>query len=109
MFGALHSANALPSPERLLALAREFTPRVEACDPATVLLDLQGLGRAWPQPQALGHALLDAARGRGLDDPRVALAFSRVAARLLAQGRAGLTVAAAGQELGDFLDIDLGL
>lgn len=98
MFGAVHSVRAPASADALLTLAREFTPRVEACGPATVLLDLHGLARAWPQPETLGRALVDAARGRGLDDPRVALAFSRVAARLLAAGREGLTVASAGQE-----------
>lgn len=98
MFGAVHSARPPASPDALLAVARDFTPRVEACGAATVLLDLHGLARAWPQPAALGRALVDAARARGLDDPRVALAFSRVAARLLATGREGLTVASAGQE-----------
>jgi protein ImuB len=98
MFGAVHAARAPASAEALLLLAREFTPRVEACGAATVLLDLRGLARAWPQPEALGRALVDAARVRGVDDARVALAFSRVAARLLAAGREGLTVAPAGQE-----------
>ena len=98
MFGAVHAVRAPASADTLLLLAREFTPRVEACGPATVLLDLHGLARAWPRPEALGGALVDAARTRGLHDPRVALAFSRVAARLLAAGREGLTVATAGQE-----------
>ena len=98
MFGAVHSARPPDASRALLVLAREFTPRVEACGPATVLLDLHGLARAWPQPSALGHALFEAARGRGLDGLGVALAFSRVAARLLAAGREGLTVAAAGEE-----------
>jgi protein ImuB len=98
MFGAVHAVRAPASADALLLLAREFTPRVEACGPATVLLDLHGLARAWPQPDALGRALVDAARGRGLGDPHVALAFSRVAARLLAAGREGVTVATAGQE-----------
>jgi protein ImuB len=98
MFGAVHSVPRPPSPDALLALAREFTPRVEACGPATVLLDLHGLARAWPRPEALGRALVEAALGRGVEQPRVALAFSRVAARLLAAGREGLTVVPAGQE-----------
>ena len=66
--------------------------------PATVVLDLHGLAPAWPQPETLGRALVDAARGRGLSAPGVALAFSRAAARLLAAGREGLTVASAGRE-----------
>jgi protein ImuB len=98
MFAAVHAARAPASADLLLLLAREFTPRVEGCGPDTVLLDLHGLARAWPQPEALGRALLEAARGRGLVDPRVAMAFSRVAARLLAAGCEGLTVTPAGQE-----------
>jgi protein ImuB len=98
MFGAVQSVRVETSPESLLALAHEFTPRVEACGAAAVLLDLHGLARAWPRPEALGQALVDAAARRGLATPRVALAFSRVAARLLAAGRDGLTVAAPGQE-----------
>jgi protein ImuB len=98
MFGAVHAASPPASADALLLLAREFTPRVEAWGQATVLLDLHGLARAWPKPEALGLALVDAARGRGWTDARVALAFSRVAARLLAAGREGLTVVPAGQE-----------
>jgi protein ImuB len=98
MFGAVHSARPPDAAGSLLALAREFTPRVEACDPGTVLLDLHGLARAWPQPAALGRALFDTARVRGLLGVGVALAFSRIAARLLAAGREGLTVAGAGEE-----------
>jgi protein ImuB len=98
MFGAVHSARIEPPPEALLALAQEFTPRVEAYGAATVLLDLHGLARAWPRPEALGQALVDAARRRGVATPCVALSWSRVAARLLATGRDGLTVVPPGQE-----------
>jgi protein ImuB len=97
MFGALHSVRVDSSPA-LLALAREFTPRVEAYGSATVLLDLHGLARAWPRPEALGQALVDAAERRGVASPRVALSLSRVAARLLATAREGLTVVPPGQE-----------
>ena len=97
MFGALHCSPAPPSPAPLLALAREFTPRVQAFGPATVVLDLQGLGRAWPRAEDLGQALLAAGRTHGLE-PQVALAWSRVAARLAACARAGLTVIPPGQE-----------
>jgi len=98
MFGAVHSVRVAASPDALLSLGREFTPRVETCGAATVLLDLHGLARAWPRPQALGEALVEAALRRGVARPRVALSFSRVAARLLAAGRDGLTVAGPGQE-----------
>ena len=48
MYGGLHSPGPLPTPGALVDLAREFTPRVEAFGSTPVLLDLQGLGRAWP-------------------------------------------------------------
>jgi protein ImuB len=94
MYGCLHSP--LPAPA-LLEVAREFTPRVESVADATVLLDLRGMGRRWPGPHDLAEALAAAGRSRGLD-LRVALAFSRTAALLLARARAGLTVVAAGGE-----------
>jgi protein ImuB len=97
MFGGLHSASTLPSPRALLDLAREFTPRVEALGATPVLLDLHGLGRVWPTPQALGEALLQSARTRRLE-PHVALAWTRVAALVVAQARPGLTVVPPGQE-----------
>jgi protein ImuB len=97
MFGALHSSRPLPSGGALIELAREFTPRVEAASPTPVLLDLHGLGRLWPAPEPLGHALLDAARGRGLD-AQAALAHARVVALVLARARPGLTIVPAGGE-----------
>jgi len=97
MYGGLHSPRPLPSESALLDLAREFTPRVEARGPTPVLLDLFGLGRVWPTPLALGQAILEAARGRGID-AQVALAWSRPVALVLARGRPGLTVVAPGKE-----------
>ncbi len=96
MYGCLHSSQESPGVD-LLALAQTFTPRVEAADPLTVLLDCRGLGRTWPQPEALGQALLDAGRGRGLD-LGVALAWSRVVARILASAGTGLTIVPPGRE-----------
>ncbi len=97
MYGGLHSPGVLPSDAALLDLGRTFTPRVEAPRPSPVLLDLHGLGRVWPTPEALGNALLDAARQRALT-VQVALSFTRVAALVLARARAGLTVVPAGGE-----------
>jgi protein ImuB len=97
MYGGLHSHRPLPSEDALLRLAREFTPRVEAHGPTPVLLDLRGLGRVWPTPEALGRALLDAARSRSLE-AQLALAFSRVVALVLARAREGLTIVPAGGE-----------
>src|SRR5437867_9585193 len=108
MYGGLHSPGPLPTPGALVDLAREFTPRVEAFGSTPVLLDLQGLGRAWPSPHALGEALLEAARRR-CPEPRVALAGSRVAALLVSQGREGLTVLAPGEETAALAPLPLSL
>jgi len=97
MYGGLHSPRPLPTEDALVLLAREFTPRVEARGPTPVLLDLHGLGRAWPSPRELGLALLDTARARALE-AQVALAFTRAAALVLARARPGLTVVPAGGE-----------
>ena len=97
MFGGLHSPRPLPEDGALVAVARGFTPRVEAPAPTPVLLDLSGLGRLWPTPQALGRALLDAAAARAIE-AQAALAFSRAAALVLARACPGLTVVPAGGE-----------
>jgi protein ImuB len=97
MYGCLHSSSPLPSEESLLELAKEFTPRVEAPAPTPVLLDLSGLGRLWPDPAALGQALRERGRARGLE-LNVARAGTRSAALVLARGRPGLTVVPPGGE-----------
>jgi protein ImuB len=108
VFGGLHSPRPLPEKGALLAVAREFTPRVEARAPTPVLLDLRGLGRLWPTPQALGRALLDAAATRALE-AQVALAFSRAAALVLSLARPGVTVVPAGGEAAAIAPLPLAL
>jgi protein ImuB len=78
-------------------VAREFTPRVEARAHRSVLLDLSGLGRLWPGPEALGRALLEAAAERAIE-ARAALAHSRAVALVLARAQPGVTVVSAGGE-----------
>jgi protein ImuB len=97
MYGGLHSPRPLRSERALLDLAREFTPRVEAQGPTPVLLDLHGLGRVWPAPEALGQALIDAAHARALE-AHVALAWTRVAALVVVRWRPGLTIVPPGGE-----------
>jgi protein ImuB len=96
-FGGIHSPEPLPSPDALVQVSRAFTPRVEAVAPTPVLLDLRGLDRAWPSPEALGRALLEAAQERARA-VNVALASTRTAAHVLARGREGLTVVPHGAE-----------
>jgi protein ImuB len=97
MYGGLHSPRPLPSEKALVDLAREFTPRVEARGPTPVLLDLHGLGRTWPRPEALGQAVLERARGRAME-ANLALAFSRSVALVVARARPGLSVVPPGEE-----------
>jgi protein ImuB len=107
VFGALHVPGSLPKADVLQEVARTFTPRFELAAPDLVLLDLDGLGRLWPSMRSLGEALLEASRGHGLADPRVALAWTRVAARILARSRPGLTLVPAGSESAALADLPL--
>ena len=68
----------------LLELAHEFSPRVEACGPREVALDLEGLARLFGDLRTMGDELRRAAAERGAA-VRVAIAGSRTAARLLAR------------------------
>jgi len=97
VFGGLHAPRALPDAGALLAVARGFTPRVEARAPTPVLLDLSGLGRLWPTPEGLGRALLAAAAAQAIE-AQAALAFSRATALVVARACPGLTVVPAGGE-----------
>ena len=106
MYGCLHSPRSLPQ-GLLLDLARAFTPRVETESPLTVLLDLHGLGRVWPSPQALGEALRQAGQERG-HELHVALAGTRTASLLLGRSRPGLTVVPLGQEASALSPLPLG-
>lgn len=108
MFGGLHAPGALPDAGALAAVARTFTPRVEAHAPTPVLLDLRGLGRLWPSPHALGRALLDAAAARAIE-AQAALAFARGTALVVARARPGLTVVPAGGEAAAMAELPLAL
>jgi protein ImuB len=108
MYGGLHSPRSLPREDALLVLARDFTPRVEARGSTPVLLDLQGLGRAWPTPHELGRALLEAAASRSLET-QVALAYSRTVVLVLARAKPGVTVVPAGKEASVLAPLPLNL
>lgn len=113
MFGGLFSPrlDAAPPREagRLLALARELTPRAESASPGLVVLDLHGLGRLWPSPEALGESLLASARRSGVDDARVAVAWTRTTAAIVARAREGLTLVPPGSEAAALAPLSLEL
>ena len=87
-------------------LAREFSPRVEAHGNDLAVLDISGLGRLLGDAWAIGRELRRAAAERGLA-AHVAVAATRSAARLLACGRSGLTVARPGEERRLLADLPL--
>ena len=114
MFAALYlpplPGRAADAHARLMAVAREFSPRVERLSEELLALDVSGLERWFensralagspvrqPHWGALGEQLRHAAADRGLA-AHVAVAATCTAAVLCARGRAGLTVAPAGEE-----------
>jgi len=110
MYGALFSPCLTDEHDAtLVARARELTPRVERAAPGLVVLDLAGLGRRWPSPEALGHALVEHAAAAGQGDVHAAIAATRTAARLLARGRPGLSVVAPGEEAAALAPLPLAL
>ena len=72
---------------RLAVLAGEFSPRFERHGDRTVVLDVSGLERLFGTPAAIAADLARAGA------PRVAIAASQTAARLLVRAYDGVTVA----------------
>ena len=102
-----------PSPQFTLfgpldALAREFSPRVQAHRDTLVSLDIGGLGRLLGTPAEIGEELRRAARDRGLA-AQIAVAPTRTAALLLALSRPGVTVVPPGGERQAVAPLPLGV
>src|SRR3990170_4595043 len=89
LFGCLRSPRP---PGVMLAIAREFSPRVERHGASCVVLDVSGLGRLLGDAQAIGAELDRAAADRAAGI-RVSIAPTQTAARLMAIARPGLTIA----------------
>jgi protein ImuB len=81
----------------LVALARDFSPRIEVHAPHLVTLDVAGLRTLLGAPRTIGGELRASAASRGLY-AHVAICASRAAAVVLAAARGGLTVVDAGGE-----------
>ena len=96
MFGALSTVEGAPSGV-LEEVAREFSPRIEVCSPTEIVLDLDGLTRLFGEARTIAEELRRTAADRGLR-VRVAIAGTRMAARLLVRYRAGLTIVEPGNE-----------
>jgi protein ImuB len=83
--------------ERLLAAAREFSPRVEAAGAGTVLCDLTGVARLFGDPHTIAAELRREAANRGVL-AHVAVATTRTAALLVASAHPGVRVIDPGTE-----------
>jgi protein ImuB len=73
------------SPDLLLAIARDFSPRVMVVSDVEVLLDVSGLGRLIGEPPAVAAELGRALQKAGMGEVRVAIAPTQTAARLMAR------------------------
>jgi protein ImuB len=77
----------------VLAIARDFSPRVRAVSDREVLLDVSGLGRLIGEPPEIAHQLARAIEGAGLKGD-VAVAPTQTRARLLATQPADFDISA---------------
>ena len=80
LFACLHSTR---TPDALVPLAKEFSPRIQRYGACAVVLDVSGLGRLLGDAQAIGTELQRAARERS-NGIHVAIAPTQTAALLLA-------------------------
>jgi protein ImuB len=83
--------------DRLLAAAREFSPRVEVAGLGTVLCDLSGVAKLFGDAPTIAAELRREAADRGIP-VRVTVAGTRTAALLVAAARPGVTVIDPGEE-----------
>jgi protein ImuB len=96
VFGALSAVEGTP-PGALAEVARELSPRIEVCSHTEIVLDLSGLTRLFGDARTIAEELRRTAADRGVR-VRVAIAGTRIAARLLVRHRAGLTIVEPGNE-----------
>jgi protein ImuB len=96
MFGAIYGAEG-SSPDALLAVAREFSPRIDAVSRREIVLDLSGMTRLFGDTRTIAEELRRTAADRDLQI-RVAIAGTRTAARLMIRHRAGISIIEPGAE-----------
>jgi protein ImuB len=107
VFGAVYAAEGSEF-AALEAVAREFSPRIEAVDSREITLDLIGVERLFGDAKEIATSIRATAAERGLR-VRVAIASTRTAARLLVHHRAGLTVIERGAEAATLAPLPLPL
>lgn len=81
----------------LLDCAYSFSPRVEASQPGTIILDLTGTERLLGDAKTIGPAILSHASGTGFE-VNAAIAANPDTALCAARGFSGITVIAPGEE-----------
>ena len=102
------AADHVASPQTvLLEVAQQFSPRVARAGDGVLFLDLEGLERLFGDPRTIAEALRRALADRGLR-VHLAVAGTRMAARLLASARAGISVVAAGEEASALAALPIG-
>ncbi|MBM64300.1 MAG: hypothetical protein CL484_15230 [Acidobacteria bacterium] len=92
--------------DRLVHLARDYSPRVEVHGANLVSLDANGLTKLFGSARDLGLTLRRAAADRGMN-LRIAMAPTRTAALLVVQSRSGVTVIEPGQEASTLAGLSL--
>jgi protein ImuB len=107
VFAAVYAAEGSPF-HVLMEVARDFSPRVEACGGREVTLDLSGLTRLFGEARTIAAELRRTAADRGLQ-VRVAIAGTRTAARLLVHHRPGVTIVQPGDEAAALESLPLAL
>jgi protein ImuB len=107
MFGAISGAES-SSPDALLAVAREFSPRIDVVSRLEVVLDLSGMARLFGDARTIAEELRRTAADRDLQI-RVAIAGTRTAARLMVRHRAGISIIEPGAEAEALAALPLGL
>ena len=107
MFAALYVANG-HSMDTLVAVAREFSPRLDVCGAGEITVDLSGLQRLFGDAPSIARELIRTAAERG-QALRVAVAGTRTAARLLAYHADGVTTIEAGTEAAALAALPLNL
>ena len=107
---AFRSGDGVPRParvtDRLVRLAREYSPRIEVHGDNLVVLDTEGLTTMFGSDRELGESLRRSAAEARLY-VRIAIASTRTAALLVVQERSGLTVMTPGEEAATLAPLSL--
>ena len=91
-----------------LDVAQRFSPRIAWAGPDSLVVDLEGLQRLFGDARAIGEEMRRGMAASGLE-VRIAIAGTRMAARLVTHARAGLTLVPAGEEAATLAPLPIAL